>query len=82
MAKPESDQRLPDELRAISAREIVDQNQPMLTPDDAAQMVGMTKEQLLARVRRGRGPRAYKLGQRTIRFARQDIDAWLEKRAR
>lgn len=56
-------------------------NEPlMLDPGQVARLAGLTRKQLLERCRCGRGPRLYRLGQRTVRFLKNDVADWLESR--
>lgn len=47
-----------------------------------ARRLGVTPRTLKRWAVAGRGPRAYKLGPRTVRYRRSEVDAWLESRAR
>lgn len=52
----------------------------LLTTIEASQYVRLTKL-TLARMRvTGEGPPYYKLGERSVRYRRSDLDAWLESR--
>lgn len=50
----------------------------LLDPDEVATLLGVTKT-LLSRWRsEGRGPKYLKLGAKSIRYDRRDLDAWIE----
>lgn len=47
-----------------------------LTTEEAARLVGLSRKTLEAKRLTGEGPRFLKLG-RSVRYRREDIDAWL-----
>ena len=53
----------------------------MLNEQDAAAYLGLSVRTLQAWRQRGGGPRFYKLG-RAVRYARSNLDAWLDCRQR
>ncbi len=54
----------------------------LLTPQQAAQKIGMTVRFLEQRRHRGGGPRFISVSTRAVRYRLQDLDAWIEGRAR
>ncbi len=48
-----------------------------LAPQEAADYLGVPKQFLAIKRLRGGGPRYAKLGHRTVRYDRADLDAWM-----
>lgn len=52
----------------------------MLTPTHAAGILGITVRQLKRLRLSGQGPPSYRVTYKTVRYYRQDVDAWLKGR--
>jgi len=50
----------------------------MLTPQETAEMLSVTLGQLKAMRARGRGPTAYRIGHKTVRYKEIEVKQWLE----
>ncbi len=63
---------------ALQAREVVltIQDEPLMTYDEAAKLLGVTNGCLRVRVHRGQVP-FVRLGPRTVRFRERDLRAWM-----
>lgn len=66
-------------LQGRSARG--DQGDAMLKPAEAAQALGVSLSTLQRLRSAGEGPAYAKLGERTVRYAREDVDAWRRQNA-
>ena len=55
-------------------------NPELMTRDDAADYLGITKDTLAQMASRGIGPQYAKLSGRVVRYRRADIDAWIESK--
>jgi excisionase family DNA binding protein len=53
----------------------------MMTPKQAALMLGVTERKLQCMRSDGSGPRYHRLGHRTVRYMKDDILEWLRTRA-
>lgn len=51
---------------------------PTLTPDQAAALVGTTPVQLAKLRQQGKGPSYARLGHKTVRYTKRDVEDWLE----
>jgi len=51
-----------------------------LTPKEAAEHLGCSKSFLDAKRLTGGGPTYSRLGSRSVRYSRKDLDAWMESR--
>lgn len=49
-----------------------------LSTKEAAEYVGIGQGKLLNMIRNGRGPVHYRLGYRTLRFTKKDLDRWAD----
>jgi excisionase family DNA binding protein len=49
----------------------------LLTRDDVAKILGVTRDHFDRMRRAGDGPKETRLGHRILRFRPQDVDAWL-----
>ena len=54
--------------------------QELMTRNDAADYLGVTKDTLAQMASRGIGPQFAKLSGRIVRYRRTDIDAWVEEK--
>src|SRR5262245_19549282 len=54
----------------------------ILTRSEAADYLGMSPNALAAHATRGTGPRFAKLSGRTVRYRREDLDAWVASKLR
>ena len=52
---------------------------PLLTIDQVAEYLGVTRQRLYAWRHEGRGPTAIQLEGRLLRWRPEEIDAWLER---
>jgi len=52
----------------------------LLTPEEAAKIMGRAVTTLQSMRSNGGGPKFIKVGHRTVRYKREDIMAWLEQR--
>lgn len=55
-------------------------NQAMLSTSQAAQLMGIVEKTLEKWRRRGKGPRYHRLGNRMVRYAQEDVEAWIASR--
>lgn len=55
-------------------------NQPLLTPNQAAERIGLSPRFLEARRHRGGGPRFVRVSARCIRYRPEDLDTWATER--
>lgn len=55
-------------------------DQEMLTTAQVAPMIGYTHGSLIKLRQRGGGPKFYRLGYKTVRYRREDVEAWIESR--
>jgi excisionase family DNA binding protein len=53
----------------------------LLTRDDVAQIIGVSREHFDRMRRAGHGPAETKLGHRILRFRPEDVEAWLKQRS-
>lgn len=53
----------------------------LLTRDDVARILGVSRDHFDLMRRRGDGPPETKLGHRILRFRPEDVDAWLKQRS-
>ena len=51
----------------------------LMTPGELAEELGLCRDTVL-RWKRGEGPRVIRLGPRTIRYNRKDVEVWLKGR--
>jgi predicted DNA-binding transcriptional regulator AlpA len=56
-------------------------NNDLLTPADAASLVGVSISTLKRMRLRGHGPQALQLTSRTFRYRRAEVEAWLDRQA-
>ena len=54
--------------------------QTALTPVQAAQYLGVSKDVLRLWRSQGKGPRHFKAGEKLVRYRRIDLDSWIEAR--
>lgn len=54
----------------------------LLTPNQVARQLGVTRTTLESWRLRGGGPKFVRVSKRCIRYRRQDIQAWIEERIR
>lgn len=59
---------------------MVDLPDPLLKPEDAAEILGCTTKHLEGLRCRGGGPRYVRLGWRTVRYRRSQLESWLASR--
>jgi predicted DNA-binding transcriptional regulator AlpA len=52
----------------------------LLTGDDVAEIIGVSRDRFDIIRRAGKGPKEVRLGHRTLRFRPQDVDDWLVER--
>lgn len=53
----------------------------LLTKEDVAEILGMSRDRFDHMRRRGDGPPEVRLGHRTLRFRPEDVDGWLRQRS-
>lgn len=58
------------------------QTEKLLTSEEVAQIVGVGTEQVKIWRSNGQGPKYLKLGHRTVRYKRADVEAWLDQNRR
>ena len=54
-------------------------DQPMYTTNELAVLLGMRPQSLINRRYRGSGPKWIRVGERAIRYRREDIEAFLKE---
>jgi len=59
----------------------IDLGRPLLTPEDAAQFLGLNASTMKSWRARGKGPLYYRLTTRTVRYAPEDLEAWADNNA-
>lgn len=59
-----------------------DQSEPLLTPREVAEWVGITPAGLSNLRYRGTGPKFRKFGHRTVRYSANDVQAWIDAAGR
>jgi len=57
-------------------------DESLLTPNDVAEILGVSVGTLAQWRHRGHGPRFYSLTGQAVRYRRSDVDEWVESRRR
>ncbi|MEM8575730.1 MAG: helix-turn-helix domain-containing protein [Pseudomonadota bacterium] len=57
-----------------------DKPSDLLTCAEVAELVGLSVNTLKVHRREGTGPKHVRLGHRTVRYRRGDVDAWVQER--
>jgi predicted DNA-binding transcriptional regulator AlpA len=55
--------------------------EPLLTPERLAELIGFEKATLTKWRNRRKGPKFIRLGNNTVRYRPADVEAWLKSRA-
>jgi excisionase family DNA binding protein len=59
---------------------MVTEQQPTLTPKNAAKYLGISEGALRLWRSEGKGPRHFRAGEKLVRYRRTDLDTWIESR--
>ena len=73
---------MPASVTPIDGLDVVDPEKLWLTAREVCDAIAVNPSTMRSWLRRGQGPPHYRVGGRLVRFRRDEVEAWLQKKHR